>query len=438
MKSHFARTVKMRALHARALVQAGLKGGRLAPGRLRSDDAWVDARQTSLMEQADRDGPVFKIWWHGKIVTCVIGMNRCRSLLRSHAQDLRVDTVDFSAVFPRGFLRAMEGDVHAKAKQLFLRGLKAVPLTLAESDLTAAFAECLAGLGEDPEGVAEAQLAKAVKDSASGAMIRLVYGLDWQSAEGRSLAQAHDAYIPNGTPVVIRTPEIRAFRAIEDQIETLLRGKSRLKPSLLAALSAEASEDPTVRGNLIQMVEFGRFDTHGLWRWILHFLARNPSVCDALAEEKDAAKRRNLARRCVQETLRLEQSEALMRIVTRSFTFEGVFFPARSRIRLCLWESHKDAQHFADPFKFNPDRFLEGTGVEAYAPLGMDHHKCLGSNWTFEVGALFAEYAAQQFALDYVRSAPEIMGHFHFEPGPRSVIRFKRRDSGPLSGGKNG
>jgi cytochrome P450 len=401
----------------------------LPPGEMNADDSAIDSSQGHLLGLSQAYGPVFKVWWHGKITTCVIGLATCHEFLRENAGKVRADTVDFSDVFPHGFLRAMEGDTHQKYKQAFVSAMRGVAIDEHKGDLKRLFWTHLAPLHDDESGIRESQIAKIAKACATSAMIRLIYGADGDSQLGSSLAAAHDFYVPNGTPVVIRDREKQAFAAIKSllapHVQTLERGAPG--PSCLLKSFIESGKlDETALGNLIQMVEFGRYDTHGLWRWIVHFLARNPGVLRSIRQERSPEMRSRLAQMTVYETLRLEQSEAVVRIVTKPFVFSGFTFAANTRVRLCIWESHKDERNFAKAYEFRPERFLNGAPPpDQYAPLGLGHHKCLGANWTFAVGAIFVECLAERFDLQAIADAQMVMGHFHFEPGPAETASFR-------------
>ncbi len=424
--------LKMQGALVRGRLAALRVGSSLAPGVLFTDDCPIDNDQAYLLNVARTHGPIFKVWWHGKITTCIIGLAECRRFLRESDGNVRADTVDFSQVFSHGFLRAMEGETHQKYKQAFIAAMRSVDVSGHEATLKRLLWTHMIDLDVKAEGVAESQIAIVIKRCATAAMIRLVYGIDADSNIGARLAKAHDDYVPNGTPVVVREREKAAFSAIK----SLLVGHMKSPPqqggpvpsSLLRWFIENDRLDETAFGNLIQMVEFGRFDTHGLWRWIAHFLARNPEHLQRIRQEQSPQARRELAQMAVSETLRLEQSEAVVRIVTKAFVFNGHAFPAGTRVRLCIWESHREERYFPQAEVFRPDRFSEAMPpADHYAPLGLGHHQCLGANWTFSVGALFVECLAQWFDVQAVRNAPTVMGHFHFEPGPEEAATFQLR-----------
>ena len=151
-------------------------------------------------------------------------------------------------------------------------------------------------------------------------------------------------------------------------------------------------------------------------------------VVARLRAAADPAARRALAEAVVWETLRLEQSEVLLRRVTADITFDGYLLPARSVLWVGIWEGHKDPGAFPDPFRFDPDRFLgREYAVEQYTPFGMDHRRCLGSHIVLETSRLFVDALARDFEWRVVADGPPVHGPFHWEPSPRFAVRIAPR-----------
>ena len=50
------------------------------------------------------------------------------------------------------------------------------------------------------------------------------------------------------------------------------------------------------------------------------------------------------------------------RETTQSFTFHGYDLPKGTTIMPSLYSVHRDPVVFPDPYKFNPDRFLDSEG----------------------------------------------------------------------------
>jgi cytochrome P450 len=430
MRNPILVSLKMRMSQARALAAAAYLGGRLAPGDLHFDDSRIRNDQFHLLALSKANGPVFKVWHDGKITNCIVGFERCRRFLQANSNSLRADTVDFSKIIPHGFLRAMEGGTHQKYRQLFIAAMRGVSLDEQEAELKAILRHKLSSLESDC-GAPEALIAQVLKRAATEIMLRLVYGVDANTEFGKILVAAHDKYVPDAMPVVIRESEVQHFAALRQLMDRRMAAISAgdgSEPSLLGNILEKGPPDQTVLGNLVQMVQFGRYDTHGLWRWVVHFMAGQPALMNAIAAESDLSQRRKLAHMAVCEVLRMSQAEAIVRIVTKPFLFENHAFTKRTRVRLCIWESHRNERNFAEPDEFHHQRFQSGMpGADRFAPLGMDHHLCLGANWTYVLGAMFIECLAEQYELRILKSAPTEMGRYHFEPGAGEVTEFRPR-----------
>ncbi|MFT5113299.1 MAG: hypothetical protein ACI8P9_002628 [Parasphingorhabdus sp.] len=75
------------------------------------------------------------------------------------------------------------------------------------------------------------------------------------------------------------------------------------------------------------------------------------------------------------------QSEALERQITQDFEFEGYYFPAGNRLRVCLWEAHKNNSVFDDALLLKSDRFLNtDTQSESTHRLGLVNAVALSVN----------------------------------------------------------
>ncbi len=72
-----------------------------------------------------------------------------------------------------------------------------------------------------------------------------------------------------------------------------------------------------------------------------------------------------------------------MRSAKRDFVFDGLLFPKGAVVRICLWEAHKDADNFDNPFSFDADRYLNTTFERGpVLPVRMGHHQCPAADTT--------------------------------------------------------
>jgi cytochrome P450 len=97
------------------------------------------------------------------------------------------------------------------------------------------------------------------------------------------------------------------------------------------------------------------------------------------------------------ETLRLEQSEFIVRDVLEDIRVNEFVVPAGWHLRVCVRESHQDPAAFPDPQRFDPDRFIARFNRHQYSPFGALAHTCLGVKTTHVIASSFV----RQLAIDY-------------------------------------
>jgi cytochrome P450 len=225
--------------------------------------------------------------------------------------------------------------------------------------------------------------------------------------------------------------QVEAFHELRRQLAELLRrGEPTLRSALLPTLSSAGSLDDTLLGNLIYMVELGRYDLRGLLRWISKYAGENASWLDRIAAEPAAQVTSHpaAAQAFVLETLRMDQSERLMRDVLHDVEFEGFLIPKGALLRVCMWEAHKDAATFARPFEFDPTRFLgEGAAGEPFSPFGLDHHHCPLAGLSVQLACIFLRALARGYTVRTRGGDPAVRGPYHWEPDPALVVTLTPR-----------
>jgi cytochrome P450 len=306
-----------------------------------------------------------------------------------------------------------------------------VPLAPHEATLRTIIRDRVAALAAGDGSVDAAAVARAAKSATTAVFLLLIMGADDKSAAAEALTRAMDEFTPNGVLIHFGPADKEAYarlRALVVAHATELAKRQGQPRSLLEYFVRGRDYDETVLGNLITMVEGARYDTHGLWRWILFELAAQAGFLGRVRAEPDAARRMALVRSVVQETLRMQQSEYLHRVALETLKFDGFVIPKGSWVRVCIWEGHRDPAKFDRPDDFIPDRFVDRTFPStSYAPLGLDHHMCLGATWTLDLGAMLVEELALGFDLAPVHHAAPLKGRFHFEPGPDARLTINKR-----------
>jgi len=414
-----------------ARLQGLLTSSKLAPGKIIPEKDGAARDQFHLLNLHREYGNIFTTWSAGKLTTCIVGHELGLRFLTENKARLRAATIDMTPIFPEGFLRAMEGGTHVEYRRMFLSAFRAISLETQSQDIRGILHDRLTQLTVGEGRLRSDVAARVLKRASTAVMLHLVLGAkDW-SKIAEELTKAYDDYAPNGMHVVIKPAERAKYEKIKSLVLDLASDLKRSEAppsSLLEYMVRSETLDETVIGNLIHMTEFARYDFHGLWRWILLELAGEGSYLNSIAAEPDPDRREAMAKSAVSETLRMQQSEFILRTAVEPIVFEGFLIPKRSRVRICIWEAHRDATQFPDPHVFKPDRFVDHKySSMSYAPLGLDHHRCLGANWTLKLSSMLVEEIAENFSVKLINYGTISSGHFHYEPGADSQISLTAR-----------
>lgn len=75
------------------------------------------------------------------------------------------------------------------------------------------------------------------------------------------------------------------------------------------------------------------------------------------------------------------------RLTTQDTELAGSFIPKGTRLTVNIFDTHHSDKNWADPLKFDPDRF-EGEGVQvsgqgmSWVPFGNGSRQCIGMNFS--------------------------------------------------------
>lgn len=187
--------------------------------------------------------------------------------------------------------------------------------------------------------------------------------------------------------------------------------------------------DDTMLGNLIYMVEMGRDDATVLFRWLSKYACEQPESMEKIFRENNQQTKEALSLAFVRETLRTDQSYRLLRLVNKDISFENYFIPKNSMIRICMWESHRSAESFDNPFLFSPERFLhKDFGADKYSPFGIDQHQCPFSMASLFISGVFLQVLASQFRISAIQDGDPLRGPYHWEPARDFSIHLDDRN----------
>ena len=387
-----------------------------------------------LLGLAAAHGPIFRYHENGQEVVCIADLAMGRRVLRDHSKSLCPLTIDITNMVALGFMRQMRGETHTKYRKSLIEalGVSAQPKNLPVLHRLAKDALTPLTSATGPAEQNAQRLSDALGEIATGFLLLCVLGAHPGSTNFSELTALFRALGPHGLIWNIGTPQEKAFQAIAAKIkaQSLNTEATNHADGVLQAIERAGALDDTLLGNLIYMVEMGRYDMKGLFRWLVRYAALHPEYLTKIAnaDEHSLSGSSSYAKAFVLETLRMDQSERLMRNVESNFVFEGYQIKKDTMLRICMWEAHKDRDRFAQPFRFDPTRFLSNPpGKNSFSPFGLDTHQCPFSSFAVSLASSFMQTLAQNFVLNPINDGPAVRGPFHWEPPPGFHARLSPR-----------
>lgn len=366
---------------------------RLPPGSLSLTDsieAIVD--REFYQKRAVRHGPIFKMSQFHRPVVCVMDVQRGNRLLREHEHLLGPCPQPFNREITGGFLRYMDNQTHRIYDPLFRRALSGRVMSRArpviventgnELTMAAASARNEHAGSVDPE----AYMDRIVH----AAFLQALYGM---TPGTQAYDQLTDAFMPLKRAPLSKSLGSSAKAALHAMKRLLLaqleqlqssRGHERVSVCAISELARLDTRmpDESCLNNLIFIHKIASGNILALMRWLLVMLGSNPQWITNLRTELEPGKSSGspaLVDRVVKETLRLSQSEYIYRYLKESVDLDGFYLPKNWLVRICVWESHRSTDHFDNPERFDPDRFLKRDFPRsAYSPFGAHRHACNG------------------------------------------------------------
>lgn len=145
----------------------------------------------------------------------------------------------------------------------------------------------------------------------------------------------------------------------------------------------------------------------------------------ASSDSRDA---RSLAEALVLETLRIDQSSRLLRVVEKTIAFEGHVIPRNTLLRICLWESHRAEETFDKPFEFSPERFVDRQyRGDEFSPFGLDRHHCPFAGVTITIACAFLRVLARNYRISASQDGDPMMGPYFWEPAREFAVDLHAR-----------
>jgi cytochrome P450 len=402
--------------------------------RIKDYGYWSD--DLFLLRQSRRYGPVFKTNISGQVVVCTVRHRHSREILNEHAERLASPDAPYNRLVPGGFLRCQAGATHRATRAIFVQAMRR---ELVEDNVAAlreivrrelsAFASTGA-MGEPNE----AELVRMLNRIATEMLLLVIFGVRPGDAAFTALKTGYAHLGPEELVWEVGPAQQEAIADLSAVTRELIADLRRSPPdrvrSLLQGLVESAAPiDDNIVGNLVYMVEMGRFDLRGLLHWLTKYLSDHSAIVAAIREEKrESPGSFSLATATVLETLRLNQSEAVVRKVTESFRYDVWGIPKGSYVRACMREGHRDPAVFAGPDRFDPHRFAARQyGPDEYSPFGFDHHRCIAGDLVVRLAAILVEELVDGFSWQVLSDGAPRRGYYHWTPSASFSIRLTPR-----------
>lgn len=243
-----------------------------------------------------------------------------------------------------------------------------------------------------------------------------------------------------------RVERDRGFRAamgaVEEAVmEEVRRRRSEPAPEtpdvvsmLLAARFEDGSplSDAELRDELVTLLSDG--PTSSSLAWAFERMLRNPATLERAREDARGGDGSYIDA-VVKETLRLRPPvPVVVRRLLQPMRLGGYDLPAGTVVAPCVHLIHRDPEHYEDPARFRPERFLGRTpGTYAWIPFGGGVRRCLAASYAeMEMKRVIATVLSE-VDLRPAESSPEPIrkSAISFSPGRRGLVvaepRSRRR-----------
>lgn len=226
--------------------------------------------------------------------------------------------------------------------------------------------------------------------------------------------------------------------------------------ALMAARYSDgrALSDDEITGLLLTLIFAGQHTSavHAAWTGIL--LLQNPQYLPPVLREQEEVlgggaemslqtlRRLVVLERCIKEAERMRPPLImLMRKILKDFEYGGFRTPAGDLAMVSPAVSHRLADTFRDPERYDPDRFGPGREEDrkaTYALIGFGggKHRCIGLTFAYQQIKVIWSVLLRRFELELAQ--PDYQPNYStFVVGPRQpcLVRYRRRQPARLVAG---
>jgi cytochrome P450 len=253
---------------------------------------------------------------------------------------------------------------------------------------------------------------------------------------------------PIPIPMAVPTPTNVRFRRAVARLDAITydvihrrraAGEAGSTGDLLSVLLQVQDEDGSrmtdkqLRDEVMTLFLAGHETTAITLSWAWYLLARNPHMEDRLVGELsevldgappsvDALPKLSYAAKVIRETLRLYPPVWTLegRRAVSDCVVGGYAVKAGTVMLLSPWVTHRDPRFYADPERFDPDRWTDGFTRQlpkyAYFPFGGGQRLCIGQSFAEMEATLILSTILQRYRLSLASNEP-------VRPAPSVTLR---------------
>lgn len=170
-----------------------------------------------------------------------------------------------------------------------------------------------------------------------------------------------------------------------------------------------ALTDGELRNELLTLVLAGHETTANSIGWAFERLVRHPGAYGRLREAARGEDDEGYVEATIHEAMRVRPVIPLLgRRVMADWRFGDRVVPRGTRVLIGVLSLHHRDDLYADPFTFDPDRFVGvKPGSTTWIPFGGGDRRCLGATLAMEEMRILTGEIARRTDLRAVTSAPE-------------------------------
>ncbi|CAF1472592.1 unnamed protein product [Rotaria sordida] len=211
-------------------------------------------------------------------------------------------------------------------------------------------------------------------------------------------------------------------QVIEDRIANFSSIDVRHRMAFLDTLIAKMNDEQISIDDVQEEVDTFMFAGHDTTATAINFalfmIALHQDIQQHLFEEIQSIFQNDNERACtlddvqqmnylecvIKETLRLLPSVPMIgREIQETFQYDGKTFLKGTTVVIFIYEIHRDPQHFPEPEKFDPDRFLPELTQQrhpyAYIPFSAGSRNCIGQRFALLEEKVFLSTIIRRFHL---------------------------------------